>query len=131
MTRLNWMAGFTAALMFAVISATGVARAQDTSSEELVRTNCEYGNTTECGTRTVGTQCSYTWGFNLNIISRLIGGSYSGQKCEGSVQYTLYKDYVKGENNFGVCFAYPDRERAAQDATSVPEDGAYDEAPTC
>ncbi len=131
MTRLNWMAGVTAALMFAVLSSVGVARAQDTSSPDLVRTACEYGNLTECGSLTVGTQCSYTWGFEIGIIAKVLGINYNGQKCEGATTKKLYKDYEKGKNDFGVCIAYPSREPAPQDVTGAPRDGEYDDSSTC
>ena len=131
MTRFNWLAGFTAALMFAVMSASGVARAQDTSSPELIRTSCDYGNITECGTLVVGTQCTHTWGFDVGIIAKVFGIDYNGLKCAGSNTRKLYKDFEKGKNDFGACFAFPGREAAQRDVTSVPEDGGFDEDSTC
>lgn len=124
MTRFNWMAGITATLMFAVLSSVGVARAQDTSSVDLVQTACKHGYLTHCGTVTIPTQCSSSWSANLNILLQMGGITYNGQKCAGSEVYHLFKDYDRKKTDFGVCYAYP---ISRTDATNVsPSDSEGD-----
>ncbi len=117
MTRFNWLAGFTAALMFAVLSATGVARAQDSSSADLVHTACKHGYLNDCGSVTVATGCSTSWSANLNILLQMGGFTYNGKKCTGAEVYRLFKDYDRKKTDFGVCHAYPSTRPDAMDAS--------------
>jgi hypothetical protein len=123
MTRLNWISGFTAAVMFAVLSSTGVARAQDTSSDTLVRTTCKLGYLTECGTVNIGTQCSTTWSGNINLILRSAGFNLGEKKCAGNEQYAVFKDYDRNKTDFGVCYSVPTAQRDATATSPGSMDG--------
>ena len=133
MSRLTWVAGFAATMILAVLTTSATAHADDGYwSDTLVYTACEQGTLDVCGTRTIGTQCSYTWGFDIGIVYKVLGITYNGQKCSGSVTYNLYKNYKKGENDFGMCVSYPMGQPAPRDATEFPSDegGEYDSG-TC
>ncbi len=133
MSRFNWMGGIAATMIVAALTTSATAHAEDGYySGTLVYTACEQGNLEVCGTRVVGTQCSYTWGFDLGIVAKLIGVEYNGQKCQGSITYNLYKNYERGKNDFGSCVAYPQGQPATRDATEFPsEEGEHAESETC
>lgn len=125
MKSLHWIGGLAATLAIAFVASTGTARAQD-SSGELVYTMCKQGLIEVCGEQVIATECSSRWSANFGLVARAIGFDWGGSNnCAGTTKMNLYKNYKRGETEYGVCFDVQLQKQ--ETTTSPPGDADYDE----